>query len=418
MKITYILPVYWPAVGGCEIHTHELVMRMSEKHEVNVLTLLNDQQDKLSSALWFAAILRAPRTAQSYQDNKAKVTRIPLSIGEKAVTFPMARIQSPKIPPFIRNAAMELLSSKFEKILSKFVMDCDVIHCVHGGVSYLGYASLKLARKKSIPFIYTPLLHPRLSDAGSELHIIPRGWNDEVWLNICEKADALLTMTEFEKDFFVDHGISKGKVSHIGVGPVIANNGDEKKFLEKYRINGNSKIVLFLGRNHESKGIDSLLEAAQIVWRKYPDTYFFFVGPQEGRSQQIFSKFMDNRIIKTGEVSLSEKTAALKACDVFCMPSLEESLGGVFLEAWSFGKPVIGGDIPPVRELIEDEKGGFLVKSDPAEIAQRITTLLDDEAMRRRMGEWGKAKVHNNFTWDVITKKVEDVYSRCLGFEG
>ena len=34
------------------------------------------------------------------------------------------------------------------------------------------------------------------------------------------------------------------------------------------------------------------------------------------------------------------------------------------------------------------------------------------------MGEWGKAKVHNNFTWDVITKKVEDVYSRCLGFEG
>lgn len=421
MKITYILPVYWPAIGGCEIHTHELVTRISEKHEVNVLTLLNNQQDKLSSSLWFSSILRAARVAQSYHDNKAKVTRMSLNVWQKVITFPLARVQSPKVPNFVRSAAMEILSGEFEKILAKFVLDSDLIHCVHGGVSYLGYASLKLAHKKSIPFIYTPLLHPRLSDNGSaELNIIPRGWNDAVWLNICKRADALLTMTKFEKKIFIDHGISKEKVFHVGVGPVVANNGDVdiKEFLKKYKINENAKIILFLGRNHESKGIYSLLNAAKIVWEAYPDTCFLFVGPQEGISQQIFNKFMDDRIIKTGAVTLTEKTAALKICDIFCMPSLEESLGGVFLEAWSFGKPVIGGDIPPVRDLIEDEKGGFLVKSDPMEIAQKIMTLLVDEGLRNKMGIWGKEKVQNNFTWDIIMKKIEDVYTRCLGGEG
>lgn len=418
MKITIILPIYWPAVGGCEIHTHELVKRLSEKHDVRVLTLLNDQADKSKHEIWFASILMAPQKAQYYKDHNAEVVRLPLSSKEKMLVFPFARIQSPKIPRPVRNVAMEILQRRFENVLSAYIGDCDVIHCVHGGVSYLGYASLNLARKKSKPFVYTPLLHPRQSESGSQLHIIPRGWNDEIWLNICHKADALLTMTEYERDYFITSGIPGKKIMAVGVGPVISENGDETKFLERHNVSKNGKVVLFLGRNHESKGIDSLLKSARIVWERFPDTYFFFVGPQEGISKQIFSKFTDNRIIKTGEVDLSEKTAALKACDIFCMPSLEESFGGVFLEAWSFGKPVIGGDIPPVRELIEDRKGGFVVNSTPAEIADRIITLLGDEALRRKMGEWGKAKVHNNFTWDVITKKVEGVYTRCLGGEG
>lgn len=60
LKIAYILPAHWPAVGGCELHTHELVKRLSEKHSIRVITLIDNQKDKLSHELWVACILKAP----------------------------------------------------------------------------------------------------------------------------------------------------------------------------------------------------------------------------------------------------------------------------------------------------------------------------------------------------------------------
>ncbi|MGB9594200.1 MAG: glycosyltransferase, partial [Anaerolineae bacterium] len=109
-----------------------------------------------------------------------------------------------------------------------------------------------------------------------------------------------------------------------------------------------------------------------------------------------------------------EKTSALAACDVFCMPSSQESFGGVFVEAWTMGKPVIGGDIPAVREVIADGVDGFLVPPDPATIADRILALLADPAMARRMGEAGRQKALACFTWDKLAAKTLAVYEGLL----
>lgn len=164
-------------------------------------------------------------------------------------------------------------------------------------------------------------------------------------------------------------------------------------------------MVLFLGRNVEYKGIEELLMAARLVWKKLPDTYFFFAGPKEGNSEKIFNRYNDRRIKVLGFVSESQKTALLKACDVFCMPSMEESLGGTFLEAWMFEKPVIGARIPPLIELTNNGEGGFLVNPDPEEIAEKILLLLQDWELSNRMGQWGKKKMLDHYTWEIITHK-------------
>lgn len=171
-------------------------------------------------------------------------------------------------------------------------------------------------------------------------------------------------------------------------------------------------MVLFLGRNVEYKGIEELLMAARLVWKKLPDTYFFFAGPKEGNSEKIFNRYNDRRIKVLGFVSESQKTALLKACDVFCMPSMEESLGGTFLEAWMFEKPVIGARIPPLIELTNNGEGGFLVNPDPEEIAEKILLLLQDWELSNRMGQWGKKKMLDHYTWEIITHKMEDIYRK------
>lgn len=428
LRITYVLPVYWPAIGGCEFHTHELVRRLSEKHNIKVITLIDNQRDKVSRELWMACILKAPIRAAEYNDNRAKVIRLSLRPIEKFISFPLARIQSPKLPDAMIRFAMEKLSDFFMKKIFNMVKGSDILHCVHGGVSYFGYASLKVARSLGIPFVYTPVLHLYHKDWFKEmkesrttkkqfiynpqLFLNPRGWTDDFWYKLSSKADSLIAMTDFEKNFYIQKGIPGERIHRIGVGPLVVDDSTID-FRQKYHLN-NKKIVLFLGRNVEYKGIEELLMAARLVWEKLPDTYFIFAGPKEGNSEEIFQRYNNPRIKVLGFVSENEKTALLKACDVFCMPSLEESLGGTFLEAWMFGKPIIGARIPPLIELTNNGEGGFLVDPAPEEIAEKISILLQDPELSNRMGQWGKKRMLDNYTWEIITKKMENIYINLL----
>jgi len=113
-------------------------------------------------------------------------------------------------------------------------------------------------------------------------------------------------------------------------------------------------------------------------------------------------------------VDLQEKTDALAACDVLCLPSSQESFGGVLVEAWAMKKPVIGSNIPALREIITDDSDGFIVDPTPVQIAERITYLLDHPDIARLMGEKGYQKVNRYYTWDRLARKTEEIYSEVL----
>src|SRR5207253_2898472 len=83
-----------------------------------------------------------------------------------------------------------------------------------------------------------------------------------------------------------------------------------------------------------------------------PETRFVFIGIPGFYSSVVdeFARYDDERIVDIERASGSEKSAALDACDVFAMPSLHETFGIGYLEAWLHERPVVGGDIPPLRE--------------------------------------------------------------------
>ncbi|MEK7863587.1 MAG: glycosyltransferase family 4 protein [Chloroflexota bacterium] len=114
-------------------------------------------------------------------------------------------------------------------------------------------------------------------------------------------------------------------------------------------------------------------------------------------------------------VSEEEKSAALDACSIYAMPSLHETFGIGYLEAWLHGRPVIGGDIAPLREVITHGVDGLLVPQRVESIADAVITLLDDPSLRQRMGAAGQAKVAERWDWDRVMDRVEDAYGRALG---
>jgi glycosyltransferase involved in cell wall biosynthesis len=168
-------------------------------------------------------------------------------------------------------------------------------------------------------------------------------------------------------------------------------------------------MVLFLGQHFSYKGFRVVLDAAPLVWRHVPEVAFVFAGPPVGRSERAFAG-ADRRILRLGTVGLREKTDALAACDVLCVPSTQESFGGVFTEAWSLGRPVIGSDIAPVREVIDDEVDGFVIPPSAPFVAARIRWILEHPAEAAAMGDAGRRKVAERWAWPVLAAATERIY--------
>jgi glycosyltransferase involved in cell wall biosynthesis len=111
----------------------------------------------------------------------------------------------------------------------------------------------------------------------------------------------------------------------------------------------------------------------------------------------------------------SDVPAVMAASDVFAMPSFEEPFGIVFLEAMALCKPVVALRNGGTVEVVVDGVTGLL--SDPADVdglADNIVRMIRDPALRRAMGEAGRARVETAFTPALLGANIGDLYTRLL----
>src|SRR5262249_37510843 len=153
---------------------------------------------------------------------------------------------------------------------------------------------------------------------------------------VCRRADAVIAMTRFERESLIARGVAPDRCHVIPAGPVIGRRADPHGFRRRHRP-GAAPPVLFLRRPWERQGYRNLAKAAPLVWARNPDARVLFVGPPSEQSIEYFQSARDarGRLLTLGAVSLHDKTSALAACDVLCVPSSGESLGLAYLEAWA-----------------------------------------------------------------------------------
>jgi len=396
MNLFFTLTTYPPSTGGAQIHQHQLAQQLNGRHNIQVVV----HWDTNRTDWLLGTTVRAPSANKDYTIDDIPAHCMGIPWVEKLLMFPFVLGYYP-----VMQLALPPIASCIEKHLRPYAKKADLIHNVRIGREGLSYASYKAARRFDIPFVLTPVHHPRWV-----------GWRYKAYNKLYTLADAVLALTHAEKQTLLQLGVKEEKAHVIGHGPVLEKEANAGGFLKKLNING--PMVLFLGQHYPYKGYKELLEAAKIVWGKIPGVHFVFIGPPVGQSETAFKefgdKFGDRRIHRLGNVTLQEKTDALAACSLLCVPSTQESFGGVYAEAWCFNKPVIGCKIPAVSEVITDEVDGYLVSpsQDPGEIAERIIFLLENEAASRQMGIAGKKKVDEKYTWQRIAERVEKVYNR------
>ena len=170
-------------------------------------------------------------------------------------------------------------------------------------------------------------------------------------------------------------------------------------------------LLLFLGRRDEGKGYPALLKSWPLVLQSCPQTVLLLAGPGGSDYQSLKEAVPAESLRDLGVPDEFGKADALASCDIFCLPSSHEAFGIAYVEAWAYGKPVICGLAPACRELIEDGVTGLWADQDPASLAKKILSLLQQPALRERLGREGRARQNRDFT----ARNVAKIHLRALG---
>jgi len=185
------------------------------------------------------------------------------------------------------------------------------------------------------------------------------------------------------------------------------------------QLNEVDRILLFVGRLKPIKGVEYLIKAMGLIQRE-GNMRLMIVG--EGDERQELEKLIAKlkltaNISFQGHVPHHAIPQYMAAADMFILPSLSEGFPVTFLEAMASGLPIIATKVRGMPEIIIEGENGFLVPpQDPGKLAEKILLLLNNSELRERMAQNNREKARR-YSWEDVTKKLEEVYIKALGVE-
>lgn len=240
------------------------------------------------------------------------------------------------------------------------------------------------------------------------------------------KADALSIATQASFNKIIKHyKLSRENISIptylIPIGMSVTEKHMEKnqarqKLLERLggTLLSNKFLITYIGAIHQHKGVDLIIEAAKWFNRNNSRVHFVLIGRGD------ITKFTDTDGLPTnctylGPVTEVEKNIFLRGSDTILIPSRWESFGIVSLEAMNQKIPLIAGDAGGLKEIVQDEKTGWLVNHTKEDLIDKINIVINmpsekinaitEEAWRYFKSKFdikNTAKQHISFYKEVI----------------
>jgi glycosyltransferase involved in cell wall biosynthesis len=220
----------------------------------------------------------------------------------------------------------------------------------------------------------------------------------------------------------------EGVVSASGQPPLVMPMGvDSERFgADPAAWADREKIVLFVGRLAEKKGLEYLLRAFPQVSAHHPDARLVVVGdgPLRGKLEALAQNLgLKGNVDFLGGKPPSELPRLYSSCRVFVGPSVvarsgdTEGFGLVFIEAFAAGRPAVASSVGGIPDIVVHGRTGLLVEpGSPDALAAAICELLDSPTRADRMGRVASRWVRRKFDWRSVARGYADLLAKAAGY--
>lgn len=400
MKILHVAHFFYPCLsaGGVVNASYQIASNQSKDNDVKVIS-----SDSCKERLKF------PNGRYDVDVDGIKVDYFKnLSNGCKLKTM----LDTPLAAPFK---------------IRKDIKDYDIVH-IHEHRQTLAIIASYFARKNNIPYI--------VQAHGSVLPFFQKeglkNLFDKVFgFKILHNASCVFALTEVEKEQYLKMGVDEERIEIVPLGINLEeyeNLPSFGNFRSKFNIAENDKLILFVGRIHEIKGLGLLIDAFNdLINQNYEknsleDTgghsiKLAIVGPDDGYLTELEDKIkeysLEENVIITGPLYKEEKQEALVDCDLFVMPSKYESFTTSGLEAMACSKPLVLTKNNHIHDWV-DGNVGLACEDNKDSLREAIEKVLFDEELSQIFAENGRKLINEKYNWDIINDQILEIYRKFL----
>jgi glycosyltransferase involved in cell wall biosynthesis len=309
-------------------------------------------------------------------------------------------------------------------ILWKRKDEFDVVN-IHGPVGFV-YGFLRRLRPASSLPPYVMMLHGieerrnytmgREAKKGRAWYF---GWKNRVWQRIYHMPLYRMTILSADHVMVINREtwtmLQLKYNREIGRVWYVPNGVEPQFFFEHEYGDGRALKLLFVGGWLDHKGVYYLRDGFEALAQRIPDLRLTVAGCTVDAEtvKQWFSPSVRGRLDVLPFVSREEMPALYAQHDVFAFPSLFEGLPIVLLEAMATGMPVITTETCGMKDIVEDEYNGLLVKpADTEEFVAAVERMLSCPGLRARLGRAAQETMRRH-TWERVAMQLETVFARA-----
>jgi glycosyltransferase involved in cell wall biosynthesis len=319
-----------------------------------------------------------------------------------------------------RIVALPVVSKRFhipkvrKNDITDLVAAADVIHLMNHW-TLLNALVYREARRLNKPYAVCPA--GALPIFGRS-RLVKKIYNTMVGRDLIRQASALIAIAGNEVDHFSAYGILPDRITTIpnGIDTLDYQIYDVAKFRDQVGLN-NAPYILFVGRLNPIKGPDLLLQAFGRIAPMHGDYHLVLAGPDDGMKASLESAAgsmgLRERVHFLGYVGGAEKAAAYHGASFVVIPSRQEAMSIVVLEAGICGKPVLMTDQCGFHTVGQVD-GGRITAATEGGIAEGLRDMMRASGKAKEMGENLKRYVEQHYSWDVIAQSYLALFRKML----
>ncbi|MFC6905797.1 glycosyltransferase family 4 protein [Halalkalicoccus tibetensis] len=360
--------LYPDKMGGIPLHTHQMSKYQANLgHNVTVATSDNGDRELPAKEE------RAGYTIRRYRE----------------LVRPLDNSIPPKIVPDLWNE----------------IENYDIVHA-HSHLYFSTNISSFISTIKDTPLVITN--HGLFSQTAPD-------WIQSVFLPLVARptlnsSDLIFSYTEKSREMLRERDIQT---------PVeIIHNGIDCDYFNPDVKEQNENQILFVGRFKKGKGVDYLCDALPAIVAEYPDATVKLAGGGSLRDefrQQCRKAGIADNVEFLGKVPNDEMPALYNESSLLVSPTLTEAaIPRVVMEAWACKTPVVMTDIPEADSDVVRKAGLEVPMESSDAIAENVIRLLDDDSLRKKLGEQGRDLVTEKYSWQETVERTTESYHDVL----